>query len=704
MELRDSLFGAVVVKLGLCSAADVEEALALQKKYRDNWQKAPKLGEALASLGKISPEQVQAVLAGNLNQKPGRRFGEFLVGLKLVDNKTVKKALEKQKTNKRPLGRIMVEEGRIREEHIPVVLSAQGLTPVYCGKCNIIYNVPSGMRNDFYVCPECSETLGDYPLKSEAEPQVKPVEPPPEEETVAEAATSAAPPPPQEAAQQPAPVPTTPPGPPPAAPPALPPEVPQTPTSPGAEPAAGSAEEADGEEAGEQAGKPVQEPSHGSSGDLPEVTAPAVSEEEELDIFGEPIPVGEAGHADPGETAMEAETAFPVSPLSPGEGVEAAPPALSDDNAGDMYGPFKIIEAIGEDSHSVLYRAEDTRNGTLVALRMFPDPILNTPEQLEVMRNARKRLAGIKHSGIKKILEVGERDGVNYIVEEFVVGKSLRSFLYDDDRIHLRTATNIIMQAAEALYAAHKAGVYHLGVRPSLIIIQPNGKVRVGGFGYPKDAISDMRRMAERAGEVSVYAAPELAVEGMTRDHRADIYSLGAVYYHLVTGQAPFKGESVGELLLRMSAEEAQPAATHRDDLPVKVNDLISRMLSVEPEERPESLKDVLMMLHGVEDLESGMEPAVLSFPEEEAQPEGIPPGTGRRARPRRAGKRRSRTSRAAITSRRGIGGGTPRRGQPSSRRPGGMSAGTKGILVIGILIAVIVAAIGLVLILSASQ
>jgi serine/threonine protein kinase len=584
VEIRNSLFGAVVVKLGLCTASDVEEALALQEKYRGNWQKAPKLGEALASLGKIPPEQVQAVLSGTLTAKPGRRFGEVLLEMKLLDKDGIVAALKKQKEERkkgvhRPIGRLMVETGIIREEQVPVVLAAQGLSPRYCALCNVVYNVPHGMRSEFYVCPECREDLAERPVQVKAEPQVKPVETP--------------------------------------------------------------------------------------ATDLPEVSEPQVV----------------------GAPAQEAPQPAPPEPIPVGKPVDEAPPPELAEEPGEaeVYGPFSVVEAIGEDSHSILYRAEDSRGGATVALRVFPDPVLNTPEQRQVMQDAYSRLSKMDHPGMKKILEVGERDGVNYIVEDFVVGKSLRGFMGEGERIHLRTATNIVTQVAEALHAAHLAGVYHLGLRPSLIIVQPMGKVKVGGFGYPKDAISDMRRMAERTGEVSVYAAPELAVEGLPRDHRADIYSLGAVYYHLVTGTPPFRGESVGELLLRMSSEEVPPPASFRDDLPARVSALIQRMLSVEPDQRPADMAEVLRELRGVESLESGMAPvAELTFPEEEAHPEGISPRS-RRMRRIRAGSKsgRARSRRIPMSSRRG----------PAPAR-GGTSSFTTGIIILGVIVGVLVGAL----------
>lgn len=583
MEIRDGLFGAVVVKLGLCTAADVEEALALQEKCRGNRQKAPKLGEALASLGKLSAEQVQAVLSGTLTGKPGRRFGEVLVEMHMVGKDAVVEALKKQKQEDkqgkhRPLGSILLEAGAIRDEHIPTVLSAQGLSPLYCVRCNVIYNVPDGMRKEYYICQDCRQPLAEYPARRPAEPKVKHVE--------------------------------------------------------------------------------------SLAHDLPPVAPAAVP-------VGKPMP-----EEKPKERAEEQALE------------EEAPPALAEAPAiSETYGPFKMLEVIGEDAHSVLYRAQDTRSGTVVALRVFPDPLLNTPEQRQTMQEAFKRLARVNHPGLKRVLEVGEREGVNYIVEEFVVGKSLRAFQDESDRIHLRVATSIILQVAEVLEAAHLAGIHHLGLRPSLIIIQPTGKAKVGGFGYPKDAISDMRRMAERTGEVSVYAAPELAVEGLPRDHRADIYSLGSVYYQLVTGHPPFRGDSVGELLLRISGEEVPPPANFRADLPARVNDLLIRMLAIEPAARPANMREVIRALHDVENLESGMEPVSLTFPAEQAHPEGIAPRRRRSSRMRGVSTRttrtsRARTSRAAPPSRRA--------GAPARR--GGASPLTKGLILLGFLLAVLAA------------
>jgi serine/threonine protein kinase len=229
--------------------------------------------------------------------------------------------------------------------------------------------------------------------------------------------------------------------------------------------------------------------------------------------------------------------------------------------------------------------------------------------------------------------------------------------MLEEGHVHLRAMTGVIQQLAQLVKDCHARGLVHMGLRPSQILITPSGKIKVGGFGYPKDAVEDMRRIVEVAGDVPVYSAPELAVEGMPRDHRADIYSIGAIYYHGVTGKPPYSGGSVGELLMRISTEDAVPAAQLNPRVPKTISDIIGKMLSIDPVNRYSTVGEMLAALELVVEVDSGVAPATdLAYPEQEAEPEGIRPSRrtrgarGRHAKSSHIGKSPRPARRASTT------------------------------------------------------
>ncbi|MBN1807600.1 MAG: serine/threonine protein kinase [Planctomycetes bacterium] len=671
MEIRDGLFGTVLVKLGFCRPADIEDALRLQEKYRESGKRVPRLGELLASQGKVSPDQIQAVLSGSLNAKPGRRFGEICAELRFATKDQILTVLKEQKKldarqNHVASGDLMLQQGFLRREQVRTVLAAQGLEARLCPICNKIYNVPAGMQDDFNDCPACTGPLVFYYEEDEITAQGAEV-------------VSYAPPAP---------------------------DLPHH--APGAPPPRKELEDAATQDMELPESAVVTEP---VSGDLPVAEPPSADEsgfkawapaaEPQAAESRPVVPVGKPAPEAREASGMKLAGGSPEPPRPPVDlSEEDLPMVLPDDEAEgeDLYGRFRVLKVIGEDGHSVLYEAEDTGDGSTVALRVFSDSL--GKEYIDEVRREFAIATRVTSEFLKRPLEIGREDGYIYVAEEFVRGKSLRT-MFEEGHIPLRVMTSIVQQIGTLMRECHGRGLAHMGLRPSQILLTPLGKVKVGGFGYPKDAIEDMRRIVEVSGEVPIYSAPELAVDGLPRDHRADIYSIGAIYYHGVTGRPPYFGNSVGELLLRISTEDAVPADSLNPRVPQSVSEILARMLAIDPQQRYADIAEVLQALSHVAELESSVVSSeALAFPDEDAQPEGIRPSRRVTIRAARGSRRKSRKAQPARSSRRKSdrSPAQPRSEHGAGRRPSskGMKAPRRGglgggLVILGLIVAAVI-------------
>jgi hypothetical protein len=154
-------------------------------------------------------------------------------------------------------------------------------------------------------------------------------------------------------------------------------------------------------------------------------------------------------------------------------------------------------------------------------------------------------------------------------------------------------------QIGEALAYGHRKGVVHGDLRPSNIIIDDTGRARLSGLGVAKDAALNLRYFGRGASNVPYYLAPEQAVDLASTDVRSDIYSLGAMLYHMITGRPPYVGQGSLEVLMRLAQEPLIPAQQIVPELSAPLADLITRMLDAEPEGRPQTITDVLDQLRG---------------------------------------------------------------------------------------------------------
>jgi serine/threonine protein kinase len=261
----------------------------------------------------------------------------------------------------------------------------------------------------------------------------------------------------------------------------------------------------------------------------------------------------------------------------------------------------------------VVYRARDEKLDRVIAIKLLAPGVLSGEVARRQFHREARALAKLNHPRIAAVYDVGEQDGVDYIVMELVEGESLGAKLRAGP-LPVKEATAIAIEVAEALEEAHEHGVIHRDLKPANVMITPKGQAKVLDFGLarlvgPKDGTQTAAESP--AMGTPLYMAPEQAI-GQKADVRSDLWSLGVTYYESLAGAAPFQGGS-SLAILRAITDEAVPALREaRADVPVLAEQIVERALQKDPELRYQRARDFATDLRRVKrDLEpaSGRRP-----------------------------------------------------------------------------------------------
>src|SRR5580658_10585335 len=241
--------------------------------------------------------------------------------------------------------------------------------------------------------------------------------------------------------------------------------------------------------------------------------------------------------------------AFPTGPDSGGNASRFVPPTVEELAA--HFPQLEILEFVGQGGMGAVYRARQKQLDRMVALKILPPGIGQDAAFAARFAREAKALAKLNHPGIVTIYDFGRADGLFYFFMEFVDGVNLRQLLHAG-RISPREALAIVPQICDALQFAHDQGIVHRDIKPENILIDRRGRVKVADFGLAKlvgtDALTPA--LSHPMGEGGLtesgailgtpqYMAPEQSAHPLEVDHRADIYSLGVVFYQMLTGELP---------------------------------------------------------------------------------------------------------------------------------------------------------------------
>ena len=243
---------------------------------------------------------------------------------------------------------------------------------------------------------------------------------------------------------------------------------------------------------------------------------------------------------------------------------------------------YEIISQTGVGGMATVYTARDNVLNRKVAIKVLKDEFTTDEEFVKRFNSEAQAAASLSHPNIVSIYDVGNEDGIYYIVMELVRGKTLKQIITEEGALPWKWSVNIAMQIASALDTAHKNNIVHRDIKPHNIIITEDGVAKVTDFGIAK-AVSNSTITAFGTTIGSVhYFSPEQAKGGYT-DAKSDIYSLGVVMYEMLTGRVPFDSDTSVSVALKHMQEPPVPPMEINDNIPQAVNDIILKAMEKEP-------------------------------------------------------------------------------------------------------------------------
>jgi hypothetical protein len=281
-----------------------------------------------------------------------------------------------------------------------------------------------------------------------------------------------------------------------------------------------------------------------------------------------------------GEPAV-ADTAEDPSPEQATVEMQSADPLI-----GTEVGGCRIISVLGEGGMGTVYKAEDVSLSRIVALKILPKRVTQKPVLVERFKREARAAAQVEHPNIVQVYRVGQEGNLHFIVMQYVKGEDLSGKIKEEGRLDDKTASNMMFSAAQGLAVAHDHGIVHRDIKPDNIMLTEKGEVKIADFGLARELQSDSD--ISQTGQVlgtPYYMSPEQC-DGRPVDGRADIYSLGATFYYLVTGVKPFTGETPYQVIMKHISEPLVPPQEFAPDLADEVNEIILKMMEKDPADR----------------------------------------------------------------------------------------------------------------------
>lgn len=263
---------------------------------------------------------------------------------------------------------------------------------------------------------------------------------------------------------------------------------------------------------------------------------------------------------------------------------------------GEIANRFVIVSCLGRGGMGEVYCARDTRLKKLVAIKRMSAALRDDPECRERFLHEAERASQLIDRNIAACYDVVEEDGELLLVMEYVEGQTLRQRL--ERRLTLEEFLNIAVQCASGLAGAHERRVLHCDLKPENIMLTPSGQAKLLDFGLarhfvrPTDSTTSVSGLA-RVGGTHGYAAPEVLCEHSI-DERADIFSLGVVFYEMLTGNRPFHAETAVGMAARILQDEPVPLRRLNAKIPLELERIVLRMLRKDPQQRYATASEVL--------------------------------------------------------------------------------------------------------------
>ena len=258
-------------------------------------------------------------------------------------------------------------------------------------------------------------------------------------------------------------------------------------------------------------------------------------------------------------------------------------------------GRYEILGELGHGAMGVVYKGRDPVIDRLVAIKTIRFDRLYEVQEIESLKERffkEAQAAGkLTHPGIVTLYDVDEDEGISYMAMEFVEGESLSQYATQDRLLPVKEVLGIVIEVAEALDFAHQRGIVHRDIKPANIMRTSGGEVKVMDFGIAKLPSSTITQTGSILG-TPTYMSPE-QITGQDLDGRSDLFSLGCVFYELLTGSKPFHGSTLSTLMFQITQGESRPPSEHNPAVPPSLDEVMARALAKSPQNRFQSGKEM---------------------------------------------------------------------------------------------------------------
>lgn len=257
-----------------------------------------------------------------------------------------------------------------------------------------------------------------------------------------------------------------------------------------------------------------------------------------------------------------------------------------------LAGRYEILQLLGAGGMGAVYKARDKELDRLVALKLIRPELARNPEMLRRFKQELILARQVTHKNVIRIFDLGEADGAKFISMDFVEGQDLHALLLQRGKFSPGDAARIMLQICRALEAAHAERVIHRDLKPQNIMLDQNGRVYVMDFGIARSAhLPGMTQTGALIGTPE-YMSPEQA-RGEELDERSDIFSLGVIFYEILTGKPPYPADAPLATLWKRMQEPVTPPSQLDPSIPAALNSMVVRALEIEPDKRFGSAREM---------------------------------------------------------------------------------------------------------------
>lgn len=264
-------------------------------------------------------------------------------------------------------------------------------------------------------------------------------------------------------------------------------------------------------------------------------------------------------------------------------------------------GRYEIQEIVGVGGMSIVYKAYDTLEKKYVAIKVLKDEYITDPRFRKRFLNESRAIAMLSHRNIVDVYDVNFEGDVQYIVMEYIDGRTLKEYIDYSGALSVPEAIGYCKQILKALRHAHERGVIHRDVKPHNIMLLDDGTIKVTDFGIAHVSNFETVTMTDTAIGSVHYISPEQA-RGLATDERSDIYSTGVMLYEMVTGKLPFTGDTAVAVALQQVQQKPKPPREINPDIPVGLEQIILKAMMKDPAKRYQHAKEMLIDLKIIED------------------------------------------------------------------------------------------------------